>query len=300
MKGSQEAAQSESVFVTAPDGLKLHVRCYGSQHAPRLPVVCLPGLTRTTADFHELATALASDSEAPRRVLSLDYRGRGLSDYDPSPANYNLAVELKDLQTVLDGVGIKRAVFIGTSRGGLLTMLLAMVRPASIAGAVLNDIGPVIEPAGLARIKSYVGKMRQPVSFEHAGDLLRELFDAQFPKLTARDWLASAHASFKLEHGQFVPTHDVALAKNLGDLDLSKPQPHLWDAFAALASVPLLAVRGANTDLLSEQTMTEMQARHPGMHRIDVPEQGHPPILSGTELLQRLADFVEECEKAAA
>src|SRR5215475_4793639 len=133
-------------YVTARDGLRLHVREYGERAAPGLPVVCLPGLARTTADFEPLAAALAGDPRYPRRVLALDYRGRGLSDHDPNPDNYSIAVELDDVLSVLTARAIGCAVFVGTSRGGLITMALAAARPGVIAGAVLNDIGPVIEP----------------------------------------------------------------------------------------------------------------------------------------------------------
>src|SRR5713101_3016806 len=149
-------------FVTAQDGLKLHVQEWGSRAAPALPVVCLPGLARTVADFEPLATALSGDSKAPHRVLARDSRGRGKSQYDGNPANYNLRVELADLLAVLTALEIPQAAFVGTSRGGILAMLLAAARPTAIAGCVLNDIGPVIDPKGLMRIKSYVGKLPRP------------------------------------------------------------------------------------------------------------------------------------------
>jgi pimeloyl-ACP methyl ester carboxylesterase len=133
-------------FVTAQDGLRLHVREHGGRTAPHLPVVCLPGLARTTADFDRLAAALAGDRDRPRRVLALDYRGRGLSEHDRDPGNYSIPVELADVMTVLTARAVETAVFIGTSRGGLLTMALAAVRPTAIAGAVLNHIGPLLEP----------------------------------------------------------------------------------------------------------------------------------------------------------
>ena len=144
--------------VSAQDGLRLHVRDYGRGNNGALPVVCLPGLSRTSADFDALATALAGHAEQPRRVLALDYRGRGLSEHDRDPTNYNVGVEAADVITVLTALGVGTAVFVGTSRGGILTMLLAAQRPTLIAGAVLNDIGPVVEPKGLVRIKGYVGQ----------------------------------------------------------------------------------------------------------------------------------------------
>jgi pimeloyl-ACP methyl ester carboxylesterase len=144
-----------SIFVTAVDGLSLHVRKYGAHVASTLPVVCLPGLARTAADFHPLATALAADPANPRLVLALDYRGHGQSQYDRNPKNYAIPVSLADLSTVLAAFEITSAIFIGTSFGGVLAMMLAVLPPAAAGGVILNDIGPVIEPRGLMRIKSY-------------------------------------------------------------------------------------------------------------------------------------------------
>ena len=158
-------AEPRSVFVSASNRLRLHVRCYGPRSAETLTVVCLPGLARTADDFDTLAEALAGDAAMPRRVLALDYRGRGRSDYDRNPANYNFQTELADVLAVLTALDGLPAVFIGTSRGGILAMLLAALRPTAIAGVVLNDIGPVVEPKGLVRIKGYVGKLPQPRTF---------------------------------------------------------------------------------------------------------------------------------------
>ncbi|HZL29436.1 MAG TPA: alpha/beta hydrolase [Pseudolabrys sp.] len=182
-----------STFITAPDGLKLHARCYGRSSTAVLPVVCLPGLARSAGDFEVLAQALSAEG---RRVVALDYRGRGRSEYDKDPSNYSFQVELADVIAVITALECQPAVFVGTSRGGILTMLLAAQRPTAIAAAVLNDIGPVIEPKGLMRIKGYVGKLPQPRDYEEAAEILRRLFDAQFPKLTTADWLASAHRNF--------------------------------------------------------------------------------------------------------
>jgi pimeloyl-ACP methyl ester carboxylesterase len=293
---SSAGIEPTSVFVTAPDGLKLHVRCYGPRLAPSTPVVCLPGLTRTTADFDEFATSLAAHPQTPRRVLALDYRGRGLSDYDRDPGNYSLAVELADVRAVLTALDVAPAVFVGTSRGGILTMLLASAQPTAIAGAALNDIGPVIELAGLARIKSYVGRMPPLKSFEDAAALFRRMFSQHFTRLTDDDWLAYARRSFKMERQRLVPTYDARLAKTMEDIDFDRPLPPLWPAFDALGRVPLMVIRGQNSDLLSEETVAALRSRRPDMDIITVPDQGHAPILSGSQLLDRLAAFVASCE----
>jgi pimeloyl-ACP methyl ester carboxylesterase len=286
-------------FVSAPDGLRLHVRSYGPRLAATLPVICLPGLTRTVADFDPLATALATDPAEPRRVLALDYRGRGESEYDRNPANYSLPVELGDLLAVLTALEVGPAVFVGTSRGGLLTMMLAGARPTAIAGAVLNDIGPVVEPMGLMRIKSYVGKLPTPRSYEEGADILRRLFAAQFPKFEAADWLDFARRSWRERNGQLVPDYDVKLATTMAGADFEQRLPALWHQFDALARVPLMVIRGANSDILSAATVAAMRERRYDIDTIEVPDQGHAPLLAEPDLIRRIANFIVFCEISA-
>ena len=293
-----------STFVTTQDGLRLHVREYGvrefgSGTASAVPVVCLPGLARTTADFDALAPALAH-GQSPRRVMAIDSRGRGQSEYDPDPQNYNLAVELADIVAVLSALEVKQAVFVGSSRGGILSMLLAAQNPAAIAGVVLHDIGPVIEPNGLARIKSYVGKLPQPASFAEGAETLHRLFETQFPKLTPEQWFAAAQRTWKTERGALTPTYDMQLACTLAEFDSEHQPPPLWNEFDALTGVPVLVIRGANSDILSAATLSAMQARHPDLESIEVADQGHVPLLEGTELLQRVAAFVAKCDRSQA
>ena len=289
-----------STFISAPDGLRLHARCYGRRSAPGLPAVCLPGLARTAADFDALAAALASDPAHPRLVIALDYRGRGESDYDTDPANYSFQVEISDVLAVVTALDAMPAVFVGTSRGGILAMLLGALRPSALAGVVLNDIGPVIEPQGLMRIKGYIGKLPQPRNFEEGADILRRLFDAQFPKLSAADWLANARRTFKEENGRMVPTYDVKLAKTMENINFERPLPPLWKEFDALARVPLMVVRGANSDLLSAATVDAMRARRAAMESLEVPDQGHAPLLAEADVIARVKQFVRHCDAAAA
>lgn len=284
-------------FVTAQDGLELYVRDYRPEPDPkRLPVVCLPGLARSGADFEDLALALANDPTAPRRVLAIDSRGRGQSDYDPNPANYNLAVELGDVLAVLTALGIGPAVFVGTSRGGLLTMLLATARPTAIAGCVLNDIGPEIDMAGLIRIKGYVGKLPEPADLAAAARVIKHVMGREFPKLRDDEWLAWARRSYKESDGRLVLDYDAKLATTLAEVDPSKPLPSMWKEFDALAGVPMMVVRGANSDILSVATLRAMQTRHPGLQAVEVPDQGHAPLLAEPEVIGRIAAFVDLCE----
>jgi pimeloyl-ACP methyl ester carboxylesterase len=280
-----------SIFVPAVDGLRLHARCIGPLRSSLPPIACLPGLTRTANDFDVLAEALAGGT-LPRRVIALDYRGRGLSDYDRNPANYAPHVEMADAVTVLTALDALPAIFVGTSRGGILTMLLAATHPGMVAAAVLNDIGPVIEPRGLMRIKGYVGHLPQPADFADAAATLRRLFGAQFPKLADADWLASAHRGFKQENGRLVPTYDIALANNLEGVTPDMPAPTLWPQFEALAGVPVMAIRGSLSDLLSAHTVEAMRERHPSLRVVEVPDQGHAPLLADAETIAQISTFI--------
>ena len=284
-----------SVFISAPDGLRLHVREYGARAATGTAVVCLPGLTRTVADFEALAPALAANGA--RRVVALDSRGRGRSEYDRKAENYNLLVELGDLVAVLIALAVGPAVFIGSSRGGLLTMHLAVAHPTAIAGAVLHDIGPVIEPEGLARLRSYVGKMPQPRSFAEGAEILRQLFHGQFPNLTPEQWLASAQRTWRMHEGKLVPTYDERLSRTLTAIDIEQPLPPLWNEFEALKRVPLLVIHGARSDILSAPTVAAMAERHPGMQTIEVADQGHVPLLEDDGIVQRVVEFIAVCDR---
>jgi pimeloyl-ACP methyl ester carboxylesterase len=307
-----------SVFVTVQDGLRLHARCWGPRTAPLLPAVCLPGLARSGADFEELAAALAGPAPhasspaasgsgmsaraapgdgrvaAARRVIALDSRGRGKSDYDRDPTNYNLQVELADLLAVLTALAIPRAVFVGTSRGGILAMLLSAVRPAAIAGCVLNDIGPVIETKGLMRIKSYVGKLPQPASMQDGAEILRRLFASQFPKLGTDEWVAFARRTYKQAGSRIVADYDPRLGASLEGIDPEQPPAPLWKEFDGLGRVPVMVIRGGNSDILAAETVEAMRARRSRLEVIEVPDQGHAPILSGSRIIGAIADFVSD------
>ena len=284
-----------SAFVTAQDGLTLHVRRYGSRHASAHSVVCLPGLARTAADFHPLATALAADPANPRLVLALDYRGHGQSQYDRNPKNYAIRVALADLSAVLAAFEITSTILVGTSFGGVLAMMLAVLPPIAVAGVILNDIGPVMEPRGLMRIKSYVGKLPIARNFEEGAEILRWLFKAQFTQIAPQDWVAFAQRTWREGHGTLVPSHDPKLARALRGFSLER-LPTLWDQFDALARIPLMVIRGANSDMLARSTLNQIVARRGQLEVVVVPDQGHAPLLAEPKVMRRIAAFVASCD----
>jgi pimeloyl-ACP methyl ester carboxylesterase len=212
----------ESVFFNSADELRLHARVYaaGAAKQEHLPIVCLHGLARNAADFHTLASVLSHDSVAPRQIIVPDYRGRGRSQWATDWNTYTLAHELQDLLILLNQLNIKKALFIGTSRGGLLTMGLGAAHPEMIAGCILNDIGPVLEVEGLRRIKSYVGKLPTPRDEEQAIALVKQSFRAHFPAFTQDDWRAYAKGTWHVEAGpqkeeQWKLSYDPDLMKTL-------------------------------------------------------------------------------------
>jgi pimeloyl-ACP methyl ester carboxylesterase len=285
-----------SRFVRAPDGLALHVRVYGAAPDAAWPVVCLPGLARTAQDFDALARLMSRDARRPRRVLALDYRGRGRSARDPDWRNYDIQVEMADVLAVLAALDVGEAAFVGTSRGGLITMALAAARPALLKAVVLNDIGPVIDGKGLIRIRGYVGKLPAPKTWDEGGDVLQRLQGAQFPGLNRDGWMSLARGPWpQRADGTLELAYDPALMKTLEQLDLERSPAPLWPLYEGLSHVPVLAIRGVHSDILSPATLQEMTKRHPSTRTEVVEGQGHAPLLEGA-LAQRIADFIAAAE----
>jgi pimeloyl-ACP methyl ester carboxylesterase len=273
----------EDRFWTSRDGVKLHLRDYagpqsaGAEAVP--PVICLPGLTRNARDFDVLAPRLA----ARRRVLCLDMRGRGDSEYAKDSASYNPEQYCEDVLTLLDQEGISRFVAIGTSLGGLMTMALALVVPERIAGAVLNDIGPRVEPAGLERILDYVGQGRNFPTWVHAARAIETTHGAAHPGQPLDFWIGKAKRLMTLgSNGRIVFDYDMKIAEPLRELS-AESQLDLWPAWEALAGRPLLVLRGGLSDLLSEETLRLMIERVPEAQAVTLENVGHTPTLDEPE-----------------
>lgn len=293
-----DAGGFQERFYTSSDGLTLYARDYRPDEAAtagRLPVICLPGLTRNTRDFHPLALLLSADMTAPRRVIALDSRGRGNSAWDENKANYNLTVEAGDIVTGCAALGVERAIFIGTSRGGLILHLIAATRPDLLEAVILNDIGPVVEAEGLARIRDYLNGSRRPDDWNAAADVLKENHGASFTALGSEDWREMARAIYRDIGGRPVADFDPAIAEALKSVDLSQPLPDLWAQFDSLSQSPLLLIRGENTSLLSKETADEMGRRHSRLIFQAAEAQGHAPLLHQGGIPAAIRAFLVTC-----
>jgi len=278
------------------NGLSLYVRRYGEPRPGVRPVICLPGLTRNSSDFHDLATFLANHPSRPREVYCPDYRGRGKSDYDPEWRNYSPFTEMLDTLDLMAIRGLEHAAVIGTSRGGIIAMLMSAMRPNAISALVLNDIGPQIETAGLARIMGYAGKVPLPATWDEATELVRSMKKRFFTNLTDDEWAELARQFFCEKNGRPAPGYDNKLADALSEIDIGQKIPTMWPQFEALKRIPVLVLRGEHSDLLSPATVAGMEARHPRLASITVHAQGHAPLLKDRFTIGIIADFLRETD----
>jgi pimeloyl-ACP methyl ester carboxylesterase len=263
----------EDRYFTVRDGLKLHYRDYPGD-AGKPPLLCLPGLTRNARDFTQLA-----ERYSPRfRVLALEFRGRGHSEYDPKPERYLPPTYAHDVIELLEQLAVPQVILVGTSLGGLVTMLLAVMAPQRVAAAILNDIGPEIADAGVDRIKTYVGRGARFKSWDEAADAIAANTRA-FENYTHDDWVRMAKRNCREENGQIVFDYDQAIAVPFND-SAPSPQFDMWPLFNALAQKPLLVIRGAKSDLLSAEAFDKMRAAAPDMKVAVVPGVGQAPYLT--------------------
>jgi len=280
------------IYYESFDDLRLYVRHYPAPDERFRSVICLAGLTRNSRDFHTLATYLSTHPDKPRNVYCLDYRGRGQSQYDSNWRNYVPYTELMDVLDFLTVQGLHRVGIVGTSRGGIIAMMMAALRPTAMGAVVLNDIGPVIETRGLARIVNYVGRMPVPKTWADAMHIMREINGRGFPDFTDAQWDHMARGVFEERKGRLALSYDRKLAKAIGTVDLSRPFPDLWPQFVAMGQMPAFVLRGEHSDVLSAGTLEEMVERHPNLRAMTVPEQGHAPVLQEQEPVEAIGSFL--------
>ncbi len=282
-------------FVKVPDGLDIFYRDWpGPEGTRALPVLCLHGLTRNSADFETIAPAIARR----RRVLAMDVRGRGRSQWDPDWRRYHPGSYVADAFALLDHEEIERAILIGTSMGGIMSMIMGATAPGRFAGIVLNDIGPKVEEEGLRRIAGYVGRMPEVRTWADAVRAVRTLNEPFFPDLDDAAWLAFTRRLFREdETGRPTPAYDPAIRRNFTERK-DEAAPDLWPAFEACRRIPLLVLRGETSDILSPGTVAEMLRRHPGARAVTVPDRGHAPLLDEPAAVEAIIDFLEACDPA--
>ncbi|MBP1850848.1 alpha/beta fold hydrolase [Rhizobium halophytocola] len=275
------------------DGLKIHARLYGDDGAAQT-IICLPGLTRNGRDFDKLARRLIAGETRNVRVITIDSRGRGLSDQDTDESRYTLPVETGDVLSVCAELGIGKAIFIGTSRGGLVLHLIAALQPDLLGAVILNDIGPVIDIEGLRHIQDYLTRERlPPKTWSDAMASQKADHAAAFPALADDDWLELSTALYREIDGDIRPDYDPVIAEQMAAVDLSKPGRDLWPEFDGFGSIPMMVIRGENSTLLSEATVKAMAERHPGLECVTASGQGHPPLLHLEEIAAPIERFLQ-------
>lgn len=289
-------------YWTSSDGLKLHYRDYAGP-ADRPPILCLPGLTRNARDFEPVADRLAG----AWRVIAVEFRGRGQSQHDPNPANYVPTTYASDILKLLDQLGIADAVFFGTSLGGIVTMLFSTTDPERIAGALINDIGPVVEDAGVERLRTYVGKGAAWTSWAQAAESAKARNGIAFPHYTAEQWETFARRlASERPDGTIQADYDMRIADAFAQ-SKGTPDHDPWPLIEGLADKPVLIVRGETSDLFSRSTAQRMLDMLPKAELVTVAGIGHAPILDEPEaaagidrLLQRVLAEEELSRSSAA
>jgi pimeloyl-ACP methyl ester carboxylesterase len=275
-----------SRFYRSHDGLKLYYRDFAPEMTG-VPVLCLPGLTRNSRDFEDLAWYLSRS----RRVLTPDLRGRGYSEYDPDWCNYQLGTYATDIRTLLDGLGIPQVIVVGTSLGGLIAMAMAVQDSRRLRGVVMNDVGPEIAQEGLARIQAYTGRLPPVASWDEAMAQTMEVYGPTLPGLSEDEWRKMAWRVYR-EDADGVPRLDIDPAIGRAVRESGAQTGDAWKAFDALRDTPLLVIRGVMSDILAEETVVRMQERKPDLIAVTVPDRGHVPLLNEPECIAAIDDFI--------
>lgn len=284
----------KDIFYKSSDGLTLYARdyaCRGLSADDAPTILCMHGLSRNSKDF----ASIASDLSQYYRVVAVDQRGRGRSQYDPEPNNYNPARYCQDMFTLLDTLGISSVSIIGTSMGGLMSFLMTTMASERIVGVVINDIGPEVNPVGLARIQSYVGKLAPPNNWSEAVDQVKQINGPAFPDFTETDWLSFTRNLYSEDsNGVLALDYDAAISKPMDESKEAAVPPDLWQYFEAIKAKPMLLVHGALSDILSSDCAERMCSEHPHPQYLRLENRGHAPTLDEPESRSAIHGFFEE------
>jgi pimeloyl-ACP methyl ester carboxylesterase len=286
------AKQTDVEFRSADGSLRLHVEVRGPEDAS-LTVLCLHGLTRNGADFGFLAQHMS----ARYRVITADQRGRGKSQWDPDPANYHPGTYVADMFALLDGLAIDRVVLIGTSMGGLMAMIMGASQPARLRGIVLNDIGPEVPVSGLKRLRRSLNDRAPAATWAEAAQQAKRINEIAFPDYVDADWEAFARRTYVEDaSARPIAAFDPAILKGLNETDINAVPPNLWPLWKQLGSIPILAIRGALSDIISPEILDAMAAQHPNLTAITIANRGHAPMLDEPAAVAAVDAFLKGLE----
>jgi len=281
-------------YYHSADGLKLYYREYTGGDSGKMPLLCLHGLTRNSKDFDRFARHFMTE----RSVFSLDIRGRGQSQYDPDYKNYQIPTYVQDVLGFLDDRGLDRVITVGTSMGGLISMGLGVARPEAFGAIILNDIGPDIDPKGIERISGFVGTGIVLADWPQAIAGMKSLTGNLFPDYSAEDWEVFTRNTFRTgPDGTVVADYDQAIGTAIRESGENAVPVDLWPLFAALGKIPVMVLRGENSDILSAETVQKMTEIHPQLTSVTVPNRGHTPDLTEDISLRQIHDFIDRAEK---
>ena len=281
------------VYRSADDRLDLYARIY-DDCTDGIPILMMHGLTRNSADFENIAEILQPDY----RLIIADQRGRGLSEYDTSPANYTPQIYAQDMFALLKSLNVERTILLGTSMGGIIAMLMAAMYPEKIYSLILNDVGPEVSPAGIERLQQYVGKKVDVANWSDAAEYCKQINACSLPDYGDKDWLNFARRTF-IARKNGIPTlaHDPAIAEGLAGEKPSATPADLWPMWNLLSGIPTLSIRGATSDILSPETVTKMADRHRALFsQVVVPSRGHAPMLDELAAVEAIKEFLERNE----
>ena len=290
-------ANYDDVWYSSHDGLNLYARDYSKalkNNKDAITLLCMHGITRNSADFEDICNELADRY----RLIVVDQRGRGLSDYDPNPTNYNPLLYVQDMFLLLEKLKLSSVVLLGTSMGGTMAMIMAAMNPDKVQGLIINDIGPEIGKTGLERLKGYVGKSAPVSNWEEAAKQTALNNGIAFPEANDHDWLKFAKRLYKEDdNGYPVIAYDPNIAVPLIDYNEKNGEdsvlPNLWPVYEEIIGKPILLIRGELSDILETECVLKMQQLKPNIEVLEIPNVGHAPLLSETEVEPHIVKFIE-------